>query len=92
MAIYLTADFGIDPYNKTLNPLYNPKNPCPLIVFLTQSAIPLYCLAPPAALFSSNCNCVLTYSVGYVIQISIPPVIPPVNYKFQYKNKILAYL
>lgn len=27
--------------------------------------------------FSSNCNWVFTYSVGNVMQISIPPVIPP---------------
>lgn len=27
--------------------------------------------------FSSNCSCVLTYSVGKVMQISMPPAIPP---------------
>lgn len=34
--------------------------------------------------FSSNCNCVFTYSVGNVMQISIPPVIPPVNEQKKY--------
>jgi hypothetical protein len=29
------------------------------------------------AAFSSNCNCVLTYSVGNVHRISKPPAIPP---------------
>lgn len=27
--------------------------------------------------FSSSCSCVLTYSVGKVMQISMPPAIPP---------------
>lgn len=33
--------------------------------------------------FSSNCSCVLTYSVGNVIQISMPPVIPPATIPFK---------
>lgn len=32
--------------------------------------------------FSSNCNCVFTYSVGNVMQISMPPVIPPATIPF----------
>ena len=68
----LTALFGIDPYNKTGNPLYKPVTPLLFTVCLAQSNIPLY-----FPTFSSSCNCVLTYSVGYVIQISMPPVIPP---------------
>lgn len=31
--------------------------------------------------FSSSCNWVLTYSVGKVMQISMPPAIPPGNTK-----------
>lgn len=33
--------------------------------------------------FSSNCNWVLTYSVGKVMQISMPPVIPPAMMPFR---------
>ena len=68
----LTALLGIDPYNKTGSPLYKPVTPLLFTVCLAQSNIPLY-----LPTFSSSCNCVLTYSVGYVIQISMPPVIPP---------------
>lgn len=32
---------------------------------------------PEHSPFSSNCSCVFTYSVGNVMQISMPPVIPP---------------
>jgi hypothetical protein len=74
--MYLTADFGMEPYTKTLRPLYNPNTPCLWTVFLTQSQMPEYCLAVVPA-FSSNWSCVFTYSVGYVIHISMPPVIPP---------------
>jgi hypothetical protein len=74
--LYLTADFGIDPYTNTLRPLYNPNTPCLWTVFLTQSKMPEYCFAAVPA-FSSSCSCVFTYSVGYVMHISIPPVIPP---------------
>lgn len=72
---HLQADLGIEPYNRTERPRYRPKNPWVLTVFLTQSMIPLYLFAPP--LFSSSCSCVLTYSVGKVMQISMPPVMPP---------------
>lgn len=74
--LYLTADFGIEPYTRTLRPLYNPNTPCRWTVFLTQSKMPVYCFAAVPA-FSSSCSCVFTYSVGYVIHISMPPVIPP---------------
>jgi len=75
---YLTALFGIDPYRSTLRPRYRPKKPRDRTVFFTQSITPLNCRASPRRLDpSSNCNCVLTNSVGNVIQISIPPVIPP---------------
>jgi hypothetical protein len=73
---YLTADFGMEPYIKTLRPLYNPNTPCLWTVFLTQSKMPEYCFAAVPA-FSSSWSCVFTYSVGYVIHISMPPVIPP---------------
>uniref|UniRef100_A0A2M3ZP88 Putative secreted peptide n=1 Tax=Anopheles braziliensis TaxID=58242 RepID=A0A2M3ZP88_9DIPT len=36
--------------------------------------MPLYCFVAP---FSSSWSCVFTYSVGKVMQISIPPVMPP---------------
>jgi hypothetical protein len=75
---YRTALLGIDPYKSTLRPRYRPENPRVRTVFFTQSITPLYCRASPRLLEpSSNCNCVLTNSVGNVIQISIPPVIPP---------------
>jgi len=74
--LYLTADFGIEPYTRTLRPLYNPNTPCRWTVFLQQSTMPVYCFAAVPA-FSSSCSCVFTYSVGYVIHISMPPVIPP---------------
>ena len=67
-----TALLGIDPYSKTGSPRYKPPTPFAFTVCFVQSQMPLY-----LPTFSSNCNWVLTYSVGYVIQISIPPVIPP---------------
>ena len=54
-------------------------------VFLTQSTMPSYFLAL-VPLFSSSCSWVLTYSVGKVMQISMPPVIPPE------KKKLFIYI
>ena len=65
---------GIEPYKSELNPLYKPKNPCSLTVVIAQSIGPLY-LGTSAR--ESSCNCVFTYSVGNVQQISKPPAIPP---------------
>lgn len=39
-----------------------------------DSPMPLYL---GGLAFSSSCSCVLTYSVGKVMQISMPPAIPP---------------
>lgn len=71
---YLIEALGIEPYKSELNPLYKPKNPCSLTVVIAQSIGPLY-LGTSAR--ESSCNCVFTYSVGNVQQISRPPAIPP---------------
>ena len=39
---YLTADFGIEPYNSTLSPRYKPRTPYSLTVFVTQFTGPEY--------------------------------------------------
>ena len=80
----LTADFGIEPYISTDRPRYKPNTPWLFTVFVTQSIIPVYCRPAPA--FPSNCSWVFTYSVGYVMHISIPPVIPPGLYNRQEKH------
>jgi hypothetical protein len=54
--------------------------------YIGQSTGPLYRLATPAR--SSSCNCVFTYSVGNVIHISNPPVIPPEKRKKYVKKDI----
>ena len=72
---HLTADFGMEPYSSTLRPLYSPRTPRSLTVTLTQSIGPLNRFSTPPR--SSSWSCVLTYSVGNVMQISSPPVIPP---------------
>ncbi len=39
--------------------------------------------------FSSSCSCVLTYSVGKVMQISMPPAIPPETVKTLIKHRLI---
>lgn len=55
---------------------------------MSYSPIPLYL---GGLAFSSSCNWVLTYSVGNVMQISMPPAIPPertaeIKQMFYYKE------
>ena len=78
--IYLIEDFGMEPYSKELSPRYKPKNPNSFTVVLAQSKGPLY-FGNSAR--ESSCNCVFTYSVGNVQQISKPPAIPPVKLNFE---------
>lgn len=51
-----------------------------------HSPMPLYL---GGLAFSSSCSWVFTYSVGKVIQISIPPAIPPVENTEQRSDKAL---
>lgn len=60
----LTPDLGIEPRTNTDSQKYIPKGPLSLIVYFAQSMIPLY-----FPTFSSNYNCVLMYSVEYVIHV-----------------------
>ena len=76
---HLTAALGMEPSNRTGRPRYRPRKPCCLMVWFPQSIMPLYFLG---FAFSSSCNWVFVYSVGYVMHISIPPAIPPARIFF----------